>query len=274
MKITELQLQNFKFFTGNENTLKLPNGENVLIWGENGSGKSSIYWAIYTLLQCSYKNQKGIDNYFTENHEKNLLNIHKPLGDNAFIQMTLDVGKPIGVVYNIGLNDGSIIGDKDIQQSAVSSDFIDYKVVASFLNFWHSDEPDVYPVFKEQILRFLPFKSPAPFNVEYFDEALKKIYEGPPQDQASKKYSTKGAPAYDQYIKLVDEFNRQFTVDIGLINIRANKLLQEENIFNYKIEIELKFEPLSFDYTVNRTKIRFTSPKIILNINCQVSQGC
>lgn len=44
MKITELILHNFKFFTETENTLKIDT-KNVLIWGENGSGKSSIYWA-------------------------------------------------------------------------------------------------------------------------------------------------------------------------------------------------------------------------------------
>ena len=76
MKITELQLYNFKFFTEADNTLKL-DGKNVLIWGENGSGKSSIYWAIFTLLQCSFKDNVGIDSYFTEDHQKNLINIYK-----------------------------------------------------------------------------------------------------------------------------------------------------------------------------------------------------
>lgn len=261
MKIKELQLHNFKFFTDTDNTLNI-DSKNVLIWGENGSGKSSIYWAIYTLLQCSYKDQAGIDAYFSEDHEKSLLNIHKPTGDPAYIQMTLDDGNS----YKIALADYSVIDNKNIQLSAISSDFIDYKVVASFLNFWHKDEPNVYPVFEEQILRFLPFKSPLPFTDEYFDKALENIFKGPPQDAITKKYSTKGAPAYDQYVKLVDAFNRQFTEEIGLINVRANKLLKDVDVFNYDIEIELVYEPLSFDYSGDRTKIRFTSSKIVLFI--------
>lgn len=261
MRINGLQLYNFKFFTNEDNTLHI-GGNNVLIWGENGSGKSSIYWAIYTILQCSFKNAAGIDAYFTDGHNKNLLNIHKEAADDAFIEMSMDNGN----TYKIKLGDHSVVGNTDLQLSAVSSDFIDYKVVASFLNFWHKDEPNVYPVFEEQILRFMPFKSPAPFTDEYFDGALKTIMKGPPQDATSKKYSTKGAPAFDQYVKLVEEFNRQFIEEIGLVNVRANKLLQDENIFNYDIEIELVYEPLSYNFNGNRTEIRYTEPKVVLFI--------
>ena len=41
--IKEITLYNFKAFYG-ENTIKL-DGKNLLLYGENGSGKSSIYWA-------------------------------------------------------------------------------------------------------------------------------------------------------------------------------------------------------------------------------------
>jgi ABC-type lipoprotein export system ATPase subunit len=261
MRINNLQLYNFKFFTNEDNTLHI-GGKNVLIWGENGSGKSSIYWAIYTILQCSFKNADGIDAYFTDGHDKNLLNIHKEAADDAFIEMSMDNGN----TYKIKLGDHTVVGNTDLQLSAVSSDFIDYKVVASFLNFWHKDEPNVYPVFEEQILRFMPFKSPVPFTDEYFDGALKTIMKGPPQDATSKKYSTKGAPAFDQYVKLVDEFNRQFTEEIGLVNVRANKLLQDPNVFGYDIEIELVYEPLSYRFNGARTEIRFVQPKVVLHI--------
>jgi len=46
-KINKLILENFKFFNGKEEFNF--EGKNVLIYGENGSGKSSIYWALYTL---------------------------------------------------------------------------------------------------------------------------------------------------------------------------------------------------------------------------------
>lgn len=264
MRITELQLQNFKFFTGNilSNTLKLPNGENVLAWGENGSGKSSIYWAIYTLLQCSYKDQSDIDNYFTLTHEKNLINIHKPIADKAFIKMVLDDGNE----YKIEHDDYSVIGNTDLQQSAVSSDFIDYNVVASFLRFMHKYQPEQMPLFEEHIFRFMPFNAPAPHTsgIKYFDKAYKKINEELIKDAITKKYPTAGSTAYDQYKNLVDEFNRQLRQELGLITVKANQILERK--FGYPIEIELSYTPIEFRRT--NTKFKFTQEaSIILKIN-------
>lgn len=46
IKIDKITLNNFKFFIDEEehNTFEL-NGQNMLVYGENGSGKSSIYKA-------------------------------------------------------------------------------------------------------------------------------------------------------------------------------------------------------------------------------------
>ncbi len=260
MKITELTLHNFKFFTETDNTLKL-DGKNVLIWGENGSGKSSIYWGIYTLLQCSFKDNDGIDAYFTDGHKKNLINIHAPVGSPSFIEMKLDNGN----AYKIGLGDYSIQGNADIQLSSVSSDFIDYNVVAVFLRFMHQHEPDQFPLFEEQIFRFMPFNAPAPYSFSYFDKALDQIRKGLTKDETTKKYPSPGSTTYSQYNSLVDEFNRQLRQELGLVTIRANKLLEEK--FQYPIEIELDYSPFQFALNRTNSKIQYTEPSIILKVN-------
>jgi len=55
MKITEIQFTNYKAFYGNgsANMVVIPNGENLLIYGENGSGKSSIYEGLKNLFLAS-----------------------------------------------------------------------------------------------------------------------------------------------------------------------------------------------------------------------------
>lgn len=42
-KINKISIENFKFFL--EPFVLEPKGKHVLMYGENGSGKSSIYWA-------------------------------------------------------------------------------------------------------------------------------------------------------------------------------------------------------------------------------------
>lgn len=54
-KIKNIKLNNFKFFFGEQN-LKLDK-KHTLIYGENGSGKSSIYWALHCFLHSTYNPQ-------------------------------------------------------------------------------------------------------------------------------------------------------------------------------------------------------------------------
>lgn len=53
MKINKIELRNFKFHEKLD--IKI-NKKNYLLYGENGTGKSSIYWAIYSLFNTYFKN--------------------------------------------------------------------------------------------------------------------------------------------------------------------------------------------------------------------------
>jgi len=81
-KINKLTLENFKFFNGIEE-FKFE-GKNILMYGENGSGKSSIYWALYTFFQSSLKNDDSIKKYFDTTDKENLTNrVLAKLGSDA-----------------------------------------------------------------------------------------------------------------------------------------------------------------------------------------------
>jgi len=263
MKIKELQLHNFKFFTDTDNILNF-DSKNVLIWGENGSGKSSIYWSIYTLLQCSYKDNVGIDAYFTENHEKNLLNIHKPTGDDAFIQMTLDDG----TAYKIALADYSVIGDTDVQLSAVSSDFINYQVLASFLSFYHRDNPVLFEMFEEEIFRYLQFNPPAPYTYAFFNDAWEELKKPLVKTLIGRtqKYPNPQSTTYINKNNLKNAFNIQLATLLGNVTTKANQILQNPDGFNLDIEIELAFREYDFEVSNRNSDYRETMPQIFLKV--------
>ncbi|MBS4043510.1 MAG: AAA family ATPase [Chitinophagaceae bacterium] len=52
-RITSIQLENFRAFYKSYEPIVLPNGENLLLYGENGSGKSSLFKALKTYFQSS-----------------------------------------------------------------------------------------------------------------------------------------------------------------------------------------------------------------------------
>ncbi|PIZ11365.1 MAG: hypothetical protein COY55_04835, partial [Flavobacteriaceae bacterium CG_4_10_14_0_8_um_filter_31_99] len=73
-RIKEVHINNFKFFPATE-PIKI-DGKNILLYGENGSGKSSFYWALYTLLESSQKSDAAqIQKYFNKLNPQSLVNI-------------------------------------------------------------------------------------------------------------------------------------------------------------------------------------------------------
>ena len=46
MRITEIEIKNFKAFYGTYQINLRKSGKNLLVYGENGSGKTSLYFAL------------------------------------------------------------------------------------------------------------------------------------------------------------------------------------------------------------------------------------
>jgi ABC-type lipoprotein export system ATPase subunit len=110
IKINKIQLSNFRFFTDDEsNNTFVPNKHGMLIYGENGSGKSSLFKAFEFLskteiTQKEFKDNKNIFKYeepssltFEFNNNKSLSITDDNLvvdGDDTFIT-NLSIFKPI-----------------------------------------------------------------------------------------------------------------------------------------------------------------------------------
>ncbi len=54
-RIKSIQIHNFKFFNEQAPIELGKDGKHLLLFGENGSVKSSIYWSLYTLFESAYK---------------------------------------------------------------------------------------------------------------------------------------------------------------------------------------------------------------------------
>ena len=99
--IDKVRIHNFKaFYTEAEPEEINFEGNHLLMYGENGSGKSSIYWSLYTLFQSETKQNIEINKYFTPTHDEQLLNFkylnQRPdfvIDANGKITNPTDIGK-------------------------------------------------------------------------------------------------------------------------------------------------------------------------------------
>ena len=92
--ISKITIDGFKAFP-NSFTLDLEDGKNLLMYGENGSGKSSIYYALHSLLQSQCKDKNPI--YFDVNNPESIVNQNtkKP---NAKVEIVFEGSE---IVYSI-----------------------------------------------------------------------------------------------------------------------------------------------------------------------------
>ena len=79
VKITKIEIKNFKAFRGPDVIdLSEKGGQNLLLYGENGSGKTSLYKALELFLESSEGTHQFADhrNIFTDKTDKGYIKLH------------------------------------------------------------------------------------------------------------------------------------------------------------------------------------------------------
>lgn len=255
-RIKSLQLNNFKFFQA-EKPIEF-NNNNLLLYGENGSGKSSIYWALYTLFEASLKkNPEDIRKYFSKSIklEDNLINIHakeNPAGsDNydSFIELlTTDVPEK---KYRISKTDVAINTNTDAKFTNYASDFINYRMLLGISAFRHSWKIDLFGVFVEDIFKYVQFSkvkitrngvSKELTNafeiwqeIEQGHEIVDSVRSSKPRKIRAYKYSNE----WKEFEALIKSFNDSLKKKIDYINVQAPIYFKQLGYdFSFYLELE------------------------------------
>lgn len=147
-KITSITIDNYRAWYGLYESIKLPNGENLLVYGENGSGKSSFF--------------KGVQNFFrsaTDGTPAFELNIFSVLAGNTNgsinIEFTDFPPSPAAVnQYQYSIGTPSTNNETFINDSRKLNSFLDYKHMLG-VHFTNPDAdtvPDLFPLLIENLL--------------------------------------------------------------------------------------------------------------------------
>ena len=264
-KIKSIEIRNFKFFT-NQAAISV-NAKHLLIYGENGSGKSSLYWALYTLLESANKPATEVKKYFVrDDRNEDLLNIYaQPNADgsyDSFVKVTLDDN----TIYEISGSNTTSINNNDAQQSRRASDFLSYRLLFKTHIVKHRDTIDFFEVFEGEIMPYIEFT----YEIPYTDFSNFTTGQPLPTPSNSKSVSeiwthlqTNIPPAIvatpelrSSYTETYNGFKTQFETLLNEIQQQANDILQ--NKFGYPIQINI--EPTFDNYRF--TARQFTKPSI------------
>jgi energy-coupling factor transporter ATP-binding protein EcfA2 len=154
-RIQRIDIQNFKAFRKFSLNVE---GRHLLIYGGNGSGKSSLYWALYTFLQSAGKPMGGITKYFDPANNQCLLNIHEQAvaqpqpGEVAITLRDRSTGNDS--TFRIGKDIHGTRNQPLIKKGDLASDFVTYRFFFGFSHFRNSETFDLWPLFEKEILPF------------------------------------------------------------------------------------------------------------------------
>ncbi len=253
--ITQIEIDGFKAFPTNF-TLSLGTGQNLLLYGENGSGKSSLYYAIHALMQSVLKDDKGAKYFkpgdvngadFIANNE-HLINIFrfdeaKANTYTPYIRITFDDNK-VWRLDNSGLSSENGGDESEIRMLNKDSAFINHSYISRFHAARNSEEIDLWNVFYKDIL---PFHIPAgttQFLADFYDEIVSDCNAGIglKDNSIQNKIST---------------FNGYLNSSINRINTKVSSIYND----NFKNEddksLEIKLMYYSDDDQENKLKEHF-----------------
>ena len=219
--INRIHICGFKAFP-NDFELQLE-GKNLLMYGENGSGKSSIYYALHCIFNSYRKPDKG-KKYFDKGNSQNLINrSFSPINDSDKPYVAVNWSNGNGNTFSSKVFEK---GCKDLNELAeLETYFVNHQLLNGFFNFTNSNSINLFPIFQREIL---PYK--------YIDEQgtyLSLLYEQI-QEEASKlgnKSSTK------KINDMIDIFNHELEDFIGDMNIVVSTIYK--NYFKADGEQEL-----------------------------------
>lgn len=213
MRITQINIKNFRAFYG-EYSINLDNaGKNLLVYGENGSGKSSFYFAL---------------KYFLDSHQRGrdfraYRNIFVQESDDAYLKLSLRQGAKKSLQTFEWSETHNDTDNVLILDTAKSSGFLDYKRLLEtyFLKF-EEGQVNLFELLVENLLAH----SQTP-DGKTVGEAWKALQEGVPGRNTQR--------AVDDYEKLVADFNGQLAFVLDELKKKVSEILA---FFKFRLSLE------------------------------------
>ena len=225
--INRIHICGFKAFP-NDFELQLE-GKNLLMYGENGSGKSSIYYALHCMFQAPLKPDAG-KKYFDPASEQHLKNLNN-LETDSKIWIDFDGRHPF--IYNID-KEGyqfTLLGGKHPLPAQINGCFVNHQFLFHFFNFRNSQRINLFPVFIKDILPFCKDDHTGLHIGEMYDEITASIIK-------------KGRHIHPDYISNIEYFNKAVKKVVEDINIyssdRYNESFKDEN--DNELVIRLRYD--------------------------------
>lgn len=239
--ISSFGIENFgAFYSGGYPRIGLPNGESLLVYGENGSGKSSVY--------------KAFSQFFESSANAVTFNINKLLDNQpGTIEITFTTQEDGGTgnwqtvsedTYNFNSTTPSTNNQNFIQQSNKIRGFLSYQQLVKTYTLPTSlgNSPNLYELIVEQLL----WHHELPNSNRTIENYWTELEQGFILKHAGRKL-------FKTAVAALPDFNERLKILLYRISLRVNFWLKEYFGFDVVISIQtarVSLHPRS--YAINR----------------------
>lgn len=263
-RLHHIAITNFKAFRDFRLNLE---GRHLLVYGANGAGKSSLYWALYTFLQSAKKPRNGITKYFDPGTQENLLNIHEQKEEqpkSGEIALTLrDEATRNDTTYRISQSDHGTFNQPTILKGDLASDFITYRFFFGFSHFRNSQAFDLWPLFEKEILPFCVSTSGG--NPLQMWDAIKFAMPNP-----RGLSGVAGTSAYDLFRRKTEAFAAALPEIVDSISTQAQQFYDEHFAADDPAKVTLKIGVTTLPQAFGSTQSTFIFTKPVISFGIQI----
>ena len=236
VKITKIDIKNFRAFRGVYQIDLAKAGKNLLIYGENGSGKSSLYLALKWFLESSEDDSIKFENY------QNIFTI----GDAGYIKLHVRAAQGSSEHVYEWSHDVKETSELPIINAEKSKGFLDYKALlhTHYLHY-ENDTVNVFNLLIENLL--------ANAISDVTGRSIAEDWEIISEQSSSQ-------PDIEILGEHLEVFNRELADRLTELEARASEILRR---FGYNVSLNLNFQE---EITYNHTDETLDSQEILLKV--------
>lgn len=237
MRITEIEIKNFKAFYGTYQIDLRKSGKNLLIYGENGSGKSSLYFALKLFLES------GEDPSHRFENNQNIF-----ITDAGYIKLCLRADQRSRQYTYEWSENVRETDDELIIDASRAKGFLDYKSLLE-THYLHRDR-DIVNVF-DLLVKTLLANTVNPLTNRTLADDWVDIQPPFPRRNATNQIAT--------LERQIANFNDELTNRLARLQPRASEILSK---FGHNVALNFDFPGIKY----NRDNRTLDNQEILLRV--------
>lgn len=227
MRVTDIYINNYRAFYGKHHISLDKDGKNLMVYGENGSGKSSLYVALKSFMLSSVRKVDIEENVFIPASQKDTASIKLKISENAKATVTHE--------YEVKTTEGKIVSADTtlIENANKIKAFFDYRsLLETHLN--HKESVNIFYTLLDNIWSHAINR----FSTNEIQQDWNEIQNG--------LGSRKGKWVVAALHENTDKFSKGFKYLTDKVQTDTNTFLK---YFDKSLEVSLEFDKCYYDET-------------------------